>query len=141
MEKILLAVDGSAPALRAARYAARLAQALGTVEVCVLNVQPPIYDWQMHGTTREAVARYHQETADRIIGAAIEALGASRDIGKPEYRHADDAAEMIVQVARERGATQLVMGTRGLGRVAGLALGSTATKVIHLTAAPVTLVK
>jgi nucleotide-binding universal stress UspA family protein len=33
------------------------------------------------------------------------------------------------------------MGTRGLGRVSGLLLGSVATKVLHLTKVPVTLAK
>jgi nucleotide-binding universal stress UspA family protein len=33
------------------------------------------------------------------------------------------------------------MGTRGLGAVTGMVLGSVATKVIHLANAPVTLVK
>jgi nucleotide-binding universal stress UspA family protein len=33
------------------------------------------------------------------------------------------------------------MGTRGLGALAGLALGSVATKVVHLAEVPVTLVR
>jgi nucleotide-binding universal stress UspA family protein len=33
------------------------------------------------------------------------------------------------------------MGTRGLGHVAGMLLGSVTTKVIHLTEVPVLLVK
>ena len=33
------------------------------------------------------------------------------------------------------------MGTRGMGPVKSLVLGSVATKVIHLAGAPVTLVK
>ena len=33
------------------------------------------------------------------------------------------------------------MGTRGMGAVAGLVMGSVAQKVVHLAAVPVTLVK
>jgi nucleotide-binding universal stress UspA family protein len=33
------------------------------------------------------------------------------------------------------------MGTRGMGAIGNLVLGSVATKVIHLTEVPVTLVK
>jgi nucleotide-binding universal stress UspA family protein len=33
------------------------------------------------------------------------------------------------------------MGTRGLGRIEGLLLGSVAAKVLHLVRIPVTLVK
>ncbi|HET9042709.1 MAG TPA: universal stress protein, partial [Burkholderiales bacterium] len=35
----------------------------------------------------------------------------------------------------------IVMGTRGLGSVATLVLGSVAHKVLHLTHVPITLVK
>jgi nucleotide-binding universal stress UspA family protein len=35
----------------------------------------------------------------------------------------------------------IVMGTRGLGGVRGLLLGSVATQLLHLTDVPVTLVK
>ncbi len=39
------------------------------------------------------------------------------------------------------GVDVIVMGTRGMGALANLALGSTATKVVHLAEVPVTLVK
>ena len=54
---------------------------------------------------------------------------------------AGHAAEKIVQVAREHQCTRIVMGTRGLGSIAGLMLGSVAYKVVHLSPIPVTLVK
>jgi nucleotide-binding universal stress UspA family protein len=50
-------------------------------------------------------------------------------------------AETIDRIARETQADQIVMGTRGLGRVRGLLLGSVATQVVHLADIPVTLVK
>jgi len=50
-------------------------------------------------------------------------------------------AETIDRVAREVGAYQIVMGTRGLGSLGNLFLGSVATKVVRLAQIPVTLVK
>ena len=50
-------------------------------------------------------------------------------------------AETIVRVAREVGADQIVMGTRGLGALGNLFLGSVATPVVRLAEIPVTLVK
>ena len=50
-------------------------------------------------------------------------------------------ATMIDHVAREEQVTQIIMGTRGLGTVSGLILGSVSTQVLHLADVPVTLVK
>ncbi|MFN0298876.1 MAG: universal stress protein [Burkholderiales bacterium] len=52
-----------------------------------------------------------------------------------------DPASEIATVAGNQHATEIVMGTRGLGGIATLMLGSVATRVVHLVAIPVTLVK
>jgi nucleotide-binding universal stress UspA family protein len=52
-----------------------------------------------------------------------------------------DAAESIAGFARRNRCKEIVIGTRGLGRISGLLLGSVATKVIHLVSIPVTLIK
>ncbi len=59
---------------------------------------------------------------------------------KPLAR-AGQVAKTVVEVAREQGVDQIVMGTRGLGGIQGLLLGSVATQVIHLADVPVTLIK
>ncbi len=51
------------------------------------------------------------------------------------------AAETILELARERRCAAIVVGTRGLGAVAGLVLGSVAGKIVQLAPVPVTLVK
>ena len=51
------------------------------------------------------------------------------------------SAKTIAEVAREEVVNQIVMGTRGLGGIQGLLLGSVATQVIHLAEVPVTLIK
>jgi len=50
-------------------------------------------------------------------------------------------AATIDRVAREEHVEHIIMGTRGLGGVRGLLLGSIATQLLHLADAPVTLVK
>ena len=52
-----------------------------------------------------------------------------------------DPAEVIGRRAQELGCDAIVMGSRGMGRIANLVVGSVATKVVHLTKLPVTLVK
>ena len=50
-------------------------------------------------------------------------------------------AETIARIALEQNCDGIVMGTRGLGAVAGALLGSVASQVVHLSDVPVTLVK
>ena len=52
-----------------------------------------------------------------------------------------DIARRIVQLAEQHDCVRIVMGTRGLGALAGLVLGSVGYRVIHLSPIPVTLVK
>jgi nucleotide-binding universal stress UspA family protein len=47
----------------------------------------------------------------------------------------------VVRYAREQRCSLIAMGTRGMGSVANLLLGSVATKVIGLSGIPVLLVK
>ena len=49
---------------------------------------------------------------------------------------------MIHRIAGEEKADHIIMGTRGLGGIRGLLLGSVSTQVLHLAGdVPVTLVK
>lgn len=55
------------------------------------------------------------------------------EVGTPAHR--------IVEVADEEGVVHIIMGTRGLGPLGGVLLGSTAQRVVRLAQVPVTLVK
>lgn len=50
-------------------------------------------------------------------------------------------AAAIDRAAREENVDHIIVGTRGLGGVRGLLVGSVATKVLHLVDVPVALVK
>lgn len=52
-----------------------------------------------------------------------------------------EPADTIIRVAAESDADEIYMGSRGLGSVSSLFMGSIATRVVHLTDLPVTLVK
>jgi len=49
--------------------------------------------------------------------------------------------ELVARTAKEQGCSAIVMGTRGLGDLENVFVGSTAYKVIQLAEMPVTLVK
>jgi nucleotide-binding universal stress UspA family protein len=134
---ILLPVDGSDTSARAAEYSAWFARATGG-RVLVLNVQPAFEDWQTHGIGHEAAVQHRADLAREKSARALEILA-----GTPhEFLLAEgEPAETIGRIAEDRGCAQVVMGTRGLGKVTGVLMGSVAMKTFHIVKVPVTFVR
>jgi nucleotide-binding universal stress UspA family protein len=142
MFKVLLPVDGSDNALRAARHvASRESTCREPTEICLLNVQPPVASGVVRlFLSQRDLQGYYQEEGEKVLAPAREEL---QRLGVPfsaEVR-VGDLAETIVRCAREYGCGLIAMGTRGMGSVANLLLGSIASKVISLAEVPVLLVK
>ncbi len=143
MLNFLVPVDGSDSSNHAVdQLVSRLGWFKGPVEIHLLNVQPPVPDGGRVGAviSRDQLAQYHQEEGMAALKPAMQKLDAAR----VKYHHhigVGDGAEEICRYARDKGCDQIHMGTRGLGRVSGLVLGSVASKVIQLSPVPVLLVK
>lgn len=136
--RILVPIDGSPESVRALKFAARRRATGEGAEVLLLNVQQALPPSRF--VTRAMIADHHARMADealRTVRAVLPKLKVEATI----YIETGDAGREIAQFARRRRCSEIVMGTRGLGRVSGLLLGSTATKVVHLASVPVTLVK
>lgn len=136
---ILLAVDGSEHSLNAARKAAELARVLKSSEVQVVVVydpMPPVLgdpDFQI-------VLNARLEGAQKILQSATEAIGEIPSKVNAEAI-AGDPAESIISIAETRKCDLIIMGSRGLGRLAGLLLGSATQKVVSLAPCPVLIVR
>ena len=81
------------------------------------------------------------ERAGREAMKEARAMLESAGVACEEHLLVGEPGEIIAEVAAREGVDGIVMGTRGLGPVKSLVLGSVATKVIHLAGTPVTLVK
>jgi nucleotide-binding universal stress UspA family protein len=90
--------------------------------------------------SREDLSGYYEEEAEQALGPARQEIGKAGVAFHVEIR-VGDAAETIVRYAREQHCSLIAMGTRGMGSVGNLLLGSVATKVIGLSEIPVLLVK
>jgi nucleotide-binding universal stress UspA family protein len=137
----LVPVDGSGDALRALTHAlSELCDRPGA-QLHVLNVQlPPIHPWPGKLASPDLIeAELHRE-GEKIVQAA-EAVARDSGIRCTRHVRIGPAAHEIAACAVEQHCDAIVMGTRGLGRVAGLVLGSVASKVVHLATVPVTLVR
>ena len=141
MLTILVPVDGSEHSNRTIEHVIRqLKWYKGAVEIHLLNVQHP---FPLHAASHIGQAKaqaYHREQGMAALAEARKRL----DAAKAKYHThigMGNEADVISQYAKVKGCDQIVMGTRGLGSVSNLLLGSVATKVIHLTPVPVLLVK
>ena len=142
MLKVLVPVDGSKDSDRAVAYAIGfVANSKAPVELHVLNVQPPIVSGGVRMFFKhDEIEAYYQDSGQEALRAARERLDQA---GQAYVQHVrvGPLGETIAAYAKEQRCDHIVMGSRGLGAMSGMVLGSVATKVVHLADAPVTLVK
>lgn len=131
MKRILIATDGSAGAVAAARVGGELAQALGAEVVLVhsasipaamslgLSAAPQLADEYLETTTRHAF-----DIASRVLdGMGV----AHRDVTLT-----GPAADAVVDEARRCDAELIVIGHRGLSGLERLFLGSVSDRIAHI---------
>jgi len=141
MLKALLPVDGSENSNRAVKHLIHLIRNLGAMGVHVVNVQPELLYIETLLKTNQGVIDAWSQKAGR--DATRSACALLDEVGIPYILEfaSGEVAEAIVRHAQSCQCDMIVMGTRGMGTVANLVLGSVATKVMHLVDIPVTLVK
>ena len=83
---------------------------------------------------------YYHEEGESALRSAKQLLDEA-GVGYTAVIRVGHIAETIADYAKQQRCDSLVMGTRGMGAIANLVLGSIATKVLHLVDIPVTLVK
>jgi nucleotide-binding universal stress UspA family protein len=136
MSRILVPVDGSEASLRALRHAMQSAGDIVVVNVQARADAPALL---LHMTQQDIDKAQHAHGESMLQGARALLEGAGRAY------HArvivGDPAPSIVQCAAAEAADSIVMGTRGMNALGNLALGSVATRVVHLATVPVTLVR
>lgn len=141
MPIILVPFDGSEPALRALEHAAKLAKTGDKPAIIVLNVQAPMPSFWPEKLVTEDMLREHYAAEGAKTLAAAERLLREAGVPSRSAVRSGLAGATIAEFAREERVDGIVMGTRGMGAVGGLVLGSVATRVVHLAEVPVTLVK
>jgi nucleotide-binding universal stress UspA family protein len=138
-EKVLLAVDGSAHALHAARTAADLARTVNAKEFRIVVAYDFIPPYLGEPNMQFAIDA-RMEDAKNVLENAVKEVGSL-----PCEIHTEliegSTAQAIIEVATTRQSDVIVMGSRGLGTLAGLLLGSTSQKVVAHAPCPVLIVR
>lgn len=142
MRKLLVPIDKSDSATRALQYAIDIAKKNGDVELHIVNAhdQPIIYGEIAVYMTEEKAQELLKEHSEDILRSAME-MTKSAGVKATSEVLIGDVARAIVKYAEDKYCDGIIMGTRGMGAIGNLVMGSIATKVIHLTKLPVTLVK
>lgn len=136
MKTVLIATDGSAGAEAAVAAGLELAGDGGSATV--------LYVRERIGVLGDP---FYQRKLTEQLAAAEAALGAARAQAEQAGVAVEtevlegDPAEAIVDLARSRRADVIVIGSRGLGAVSGVLLGSVSTAVVHRADRPVLVVK
>lgn len=146
---ILVAVDGSEASLDAVVYADDLADKCGASLTLLYAARP-------HGTMASRQSLQELERVEHIEIHAEDLLQAEMDAvlaqsfakvsRLPKSRvervsRTGDPTENIVGYANDHGADLIVMGSRGLGSLSGLLLGSVSHKVMQVAHCPCLVVR
>jgi nucleotide-binding universal stress UspA family protein len=135
MQVILIATDGSVCGQQAEDEGVALAVAMGARAVFV-HVQPQVDSSRYQpGEVSEQTDESHS-ILDRALAKALQAgVDAEAEIveGNP--------AREIVDAAKLRGADMIIVGSRGLGAISSMFLGSVSRDVLSEADRPVLIVK
>ncbi len=142
MHKFLVPIDNSENSLRAVQYAIRLAKENAPVELLIVNAHEPplIYGEIAVYVQEEKVRELQRQHSEDVLAPAIE-LARAAGVSFSTDILVGDIPTVIARCAEQRGCDAIIIGTRGMSAIGNLVMGSVATKVIHLTTLPVTLVK
>ncbi len=138
-ETILLAVDGSEHGQHAAKTAGDLARAVKAKDLRIVVAYEPIPSYLGEPNLSEAIQARKTES-DGILRKAQEVIGTVPGELNTEMIEGS-IAEAIIDVATVRKSHVIVMGSRGLGRLAGALLGSNSQKVVSHAPCPVLIVR
>ena len=141
MKNALIPIDGLPAALRALAFALEALRGRPDARVHVLNVQAPLlHPWPGKLVSPDMVDAELRSDGGKLLAQA-ERMATAAGVACVSHVSIGAAAEEIAAYAARHGCDAIVMGTRGMGAVAGLVMGSVAQKVVHLAPVPVTLVK
>jgi nucleotide-binding universal stress UspA family protein len=140
--RILVPVDGSDNAMRALEYAVSMRELFrDPIEIHLLNVQRPVVSGNVRTfISQDQLHSYYQDEGTAALKMARQSLDGS---GIEHSAHVAIGEEpgSISQYAGQHDCKLIVMGTRGMGNIANLLMGSVASRVVHLSPVPVVLIK
>jgi nucleotide-binding universal stress UspA family protein len=140
MKRILVAIDGSDPSLKAARLAADIAVRFGAQLTLVHVVPKLLLPPDVYGLTLAEVEKEHRAYAEKLLQKAVSFL-AEPGVDTSSTILYGSPAESIAEEAAANDVGMVVVGSRGHGAVARVFLGSVSDRIVHISPKPVLVVR
>ena len=144
MENILVAVDGSENAERALMKAKEIGKAFNS-KITILHVVEIVTRTAYDYMNEEAIDRKNQlekdikENSKKLLDTYMEKFKDYNNLVCTLIK-SGEPGDIILETAEE-GYSLLIIGSRGLGAVSRLVLGSVSHKVVNYTKIPILIVK
>ena len=133
--KILLATDGSPDAGRATEAASDLAERSGAG----LHV---VHVWHdALGFARESVRRELVRRGQEVLDGQVEKIREAGAAVAGAHLRAGRTSDEVIALSEEIGAGLLVVGSRGLGTVQRILMGSQSEEIVHHSRVPVLVLR
>jgi nucleotide-binding universal stress UspA family protein len=136
LEKVLLATDGSKDAALAARAAVDVCEGTGA-ELHVVHAWHSVPTARLRPFMRAELKKLGNE----LLGEEVKRVEDSGGLVTGAHLLEGRAADEILDLAEQIGAGLVVIGSRGLGPVGRIALGSVSEAVIHHSRWPVMVLR
>lgn len=142
MTKLCVCIDGSECSLRALEHALHRAKECPSTTLLLITAhpEPVVYGEIAVYVTPERMAELQRLHSAGILKPAEE-IARMAGVAFTTEIAVGDIAQTLAWRAEQLDCDEIIMGTRGMSAIGNLVLGSVATKVVHLAAMPVTLVK
>jgi nucleotide-binding universal stress UspA family protein len=134
-DRILLSTDGSQDAVRAAGAASDLAKRSGA-ELHVVHVWHDVRGFA-HDFVKKELRRQGQE----ILDEQLERIRASGGEVTKAYLRRGRTSNEVIALCKEIDADLLVVGSRGLGTVQRILMGSQSEEIVHHAQVPVLVIR
>lgn len=146
MDKILFPTDGSKHSLKAAEYARRFLERSPKSCLTILHVSDIPKELLVHGYMLEAtldpqvIKELMEDKHEKVLNSTKEIFSGG-DFKIDTLIQMGNPVEVICRLVEQEGYDLIIMGSRGLGELKGLLMGSVSDRVSHLAKCPVLIYK